>query len=234
MKLHFKFSPIAFVMLFSISFYSQQNDVKHIEVQSSLDQININAFSLMSVDRTSKKLVGSSYLNKEFLPGKISRQETIYLFRYNAYKDEMEVELKKKSYYLPISSNYTVHFIGENKTYKVLNNQENEITGKGFYVVVYIGNKMSLFIKEKIKLYPEVPAKLGFSPYEPPKLSRVKDKLFLGVNGLAIEVPKRKKDFLKLFSGHEKEVEYFLKKNKLGNKKQEDLLATVKYYNTLN
>lgn len=234
MKNLIKKSFIVFILLNSISGYCQQKDIEPINMELSIDRLNSYFSSLTSIDLTSKELVGSSYINKDFLPGKISNQETVYSFRYNAYKDEMEVQFKGKSYYLPLKSYYFITFININKVYQVLECKVKDITNKGFFVVISKGEKMSLFRKEKIKFYEEVPAKLGFKPYEPPKLDRVKDKLYFGFkNNTAIEIPKKKKDILKLFTNNAKEVESYAKKNKLRFKKQKDLVEIVKYYNSL-
>jgi len=217
---------MALILLFSISCYSQHSDIEN---------IYFNAKTFTTIDLISKKLVGTSYINNEFLPASISNQKTVYSMRYNAYRDEMEVELDNKAYYLPLSSNYSITFDSLNKIYQVLDFKEKEETRKGFFVVVYLGDEISLFLKEKIKLYEEVPAKLGFTPYEPPKLGRVNDKLYVGYkNNTAIELPNKSKDILKLFSTKSHEIESYAKKNNLGFKNMEDLIQIFRYYNTLN
>ncbi len=111
---------------------------------------------------------------------------------------------------------------------------KKKTTNKGFFVVQYIGTELSLFLKEKIKLYDEVPPKAGFSQYEPPKLGRVKDKLFIGYgDNTAIELPNKKKDVLKLFSSKNSKIQSYAKENKLGFKKEKDLIQILKYYNSL-
>ncbi len=79
-----------------------------------------------------------------------------------------------------------------------------------------------------------MPAKLGFTRYEPPKLGRLKDEIYIAKNNEAIELPKKKKDILNFFSHKSKEIELFAKKNKLSFKKSEDLIKIINYYNTLN
>lgn len=214
------------LLLFSISSFGQHSDVDH---------IYLNSTSLTSIDLTSKELVGNSYIEERFLPGDISNQKTSFLLRYNAYRDEMEVELDEKPYYLPLSSYYSITFKLSNKTYQVLDFKDKYSTTKGFFVVQYLGAKLSLFLKEKIKLYEEVPAKLGFKPYEPPKLGRIKDNFFVaGQDNTAIELPNKKKDILKLFSPKSDEIQKYVKDNKLGFKDKEDLIQILKYYNSLN
>jgi len=213
------------VLLTSI-IYGQHSDVEN---------IYLNSTSLTSIDLSSKKITGSSYINKTFSNAQISNQKTVYSMRYNAYLDKMEVELNGQAYYLPMSSNYSITFKDLNKTYQVLDFKNKDIESKGFFVVLFAGENISLFIKEKIKLNKEVPAKLGFTKYEPPTLSRSKDKIYfiLKDNLEATILPKKKKDILKLFSNNAKLVQKYAKENKLSFKNKNDLVLIFKYYNTI-
>lgn len=193
----------------------------------------INTNSLASINLAPKDILGSSYINENFLSANISNQETVYSMRYNVYRDEMEIELDGKAYYLPKTSYYTIKFNVIDKVYRVFDFKENDVLEKGFFKVLNVGEKMPLLIKEKIKLYEEVPAKLGFTRYEPPKLGRSKDIMYVGINYEAVELPKKKKDILELFSPKDGEIDSFAKKNKLSFKNTEDLIKIFSYYNSL-
>jgi len=202
---------------------------------SNSEQIYTNGKGLTSIDLRSKELVGTSYFEETFLPAKLSNNEVIQLVRYNAYLDEMEVEIRGKAYYLPKSINYSISFEGSNQVYQLFNFDENGSSKSGFFLVLNEGDKASLIVKEKIKLYDEVPAKLGFTKYEPPTLKRAKDEFFIHfANNKVIKLPKKKKDFLTLFSKKSKELDLFAKKNKIGFKKTEDLIKIISYYNAMN
>lgn len=214
--------------------YAQENEIDHIKVSSAIDQLNVNANNLTSVDLTSKALVGSPYIIKEFQSGQILGQQMVYAFRYDAYNDNMEVELQGKAYLLPMKISLTIEFLNSGKIYEVLRNEPGSATESGFYIPHLKGEKISLYLKERIKFYEEVPAKLGFSKYEPPKLKRIKDVLYVVKDQTAFEVPKKKKEFLKFFPDSEKAIESFMKKEKINVKKEEDLTALIRYYNSLN
>ncbi len=224
MKTTIKISFSVFLLLVSVICYGQVSN-GDIRINSSGEYALISSIDFAEIDRTSKKVLGSSYINENFIPGNITDNDLVFLFRYNAYKDIMEVELKGKPYYLPKTnlSTYSIDFFGIDKVYQILNFKENKETNKCFFVAVYLGDKVSLYLKEKVKLYKEVPAKLGFTRYEPAKLERVKDELFFVINETAHKIPKRKKDVLKFFSDKEKEMESFSKKNKIDYKSQKDL-----------
>jgi len=220
-------STVAFLIMFltGISGYSQ--------ITSSQELIN-DKQSISSFDYRNKDLVGSNYIDQNFLSAKLNIDEIIYAMRYDAYQDEMEIEKDGNTFYLRKDFNYQITFLDKNKIYQVYNYEEKEKINKGFFVVLYNGDKISLLLQEKIKFYEEEEAKTGYDKYEPPKLKREKDKIFLGYkNNVTKELPKKKKDILKLFSSKSKVVELFIKENKLGFKKSEDLIKIFSYYNSL-
>ena len=186
-KIKINLALILLILICNVS-YAQHSDVEH---------MYFDAKSLTSIDLRSKKLMGTSYINEEFLPAKISNNEIFNLIRYNAYLDEMEVEIGGKAFYLPKTTIYSINFVGSNKEYLIANYNESGIEKRGFFVLLTSGDNVTLLKQEKIKLYEEVPAKLGFTQYEPPKLGRLKDKYFIGYkNNTTVELPKKKKDFL--------------------------------------
>lgn len=213
------------LLLASISCYCQN---------SSNNEVFINTNNLTTIDLISKELVGTSYINNEFIPGKISNQKSVYLMRYNAYKDIMEMELNNKPYYLPLSTNYSITFESLNKIYQVLDYKEKEVTSKGIFVVVYLGDEISLFLKEKINFFEEFKPKTSFDKYEPPTLKRVDDKFYIvSKNNVAFALPNKKKDVISLFSSNGSAIESFVKENKLGFKNKEDLIQIFRYYDSL-
>mgnify|MGYP001056118498 CR=1 FL=1 len=224
MKPLLKNSLITILSFLSFSGYCQLNNSENI-IQYS----RINTFDLRS-----KELVGSPYLNENLLPAKFSSDSKIYSLRYNAYFDEMEFEKNGKSYHLPKTLNYTIKFINSHKIYEVFSIKEKGKMIAGFFVVLYKGDNISLLNKEKIKLYNAVKPKTGYDKYQPPSLKRLKDKLYIGYkNNTAIELPKKKKQLLKLFSSKSKKIELFAKENNYGFKKQKDLVEIFKFYNSL-
>lgn len=216
---------VLMLLLYSISGYSQKTDS---------EQTLVHRTSITSFDLRSKELVGSIYINDNFLPAKLSDSQNNYLIRYDAYQDEMEVEKDGNSYHLSKNLNYTINFEGINKTYQVYNYLGKKETVPGFFVVLYSGDNISLLIKEKIKFYEEVKAKTGYDKYKPPTLKRVDDEIYIGYkNSSAKELPSKKNDILSLFASKANEMESYVNENKLGFKSEEDLIKIFSYYHTL-
>lgn len=221
----FKRYAVITLLLLRISGYSQIQDNNQDLLQGK---------TLTSFDFRSNELVGSIYVNEEFLLAKLSNREDQYLMRYNAYQDEMEFKKGGKTFNLSKNLNYMINFQGINKTYQVYNYIENKETVPGFFVVLYSGDNISLLIKEKIKFYEEVKAKTGYDKYKPPTMRRLDDKFYIGYKkSVATELPRKEKDILDLFGSKAGEIGSYAKKNNLGFKKEEDLIQIFKYYDTL-
>ena len=131
---------------------------------------------MMTIDLTDKSLQGSMYIEEKLHVASVSGTDALYAMRYNAYYDEMEYEKKGVFYNLPKVFNYTVHFESLNKTYKIYSYPLKGKEEKGFFVLLYSGEKISLLNKEIVKFHEEVKAKSGYDKYIPPKLKRAKDK----------------------------------------------------------
>lgn len=199
------------------------------------NQTLISRTSVTSFDLRSKELVGSIYINEDFLPAKLSDNQNYYSVRYDAYRDEMEVEKDGNIYYLPKNLNYSINLEGGNKTYQVYKYSEKNEIVTGFFVVLYHGEKISLLLKEKIKLFEEVKSKTGYGDYKPPTLKRLNDEFYIGYeDGSAKVLPSKKKELLNIFESKAGEIESYMKKNKLSFKIKEDLIQIFGYYNTLN
>lgn len=195
-----------------------------------LERTTIKSFNLQS-----ENLVGTSYIIDDFLPAKLIDGEEIYLMRYDAYKDVFEVNRDGEIfYYLPKTFDYPITFVDDKKVYQVYLLPNNKTTASGFFVVLNTGKKVNLLLKEKINFEEEVKAKSELDKYKPPTLKRETDTFFIGFkDNTSIELPRRKKDFFKIFSNKSNEVESFVKKQKLNFKKKEDLIQIFTYYNSL-
>lgn len=213
-----------FVLLLSLSCYSQIN-----KTESEFNKKGVNTFDLRS-----NALQGSSYVEEGFSPVKLSNDEKIYSMRYNAFKDEMEINKDDKIYYLPKVMNYTVTFINNNKVYQIFTDTDKDSSKDGFFVVLFKSDNISLLLKEKIIISTKVDPILGFDQKNPPKLKRLKDKLYIGFKNNTIrEFPRRKKDILKLFSTKSNEIKSYAKKNNLNLKNKQDLIKIFAYYDSL-
>ena len=198
-----KYSHSKFLVAFILLFVSYTNFSQETDTEENFIRTN----SIKSFDFRSKDLVGSTYINSEFLQAKIKGDDKIYSLRFNAYFDEMEVLKNNEEFSLQKTFNSPITFLNSNKIYQIFEYYLNGKETKGYFVVLTKGEKVNLLLQEKIKYVEEVEPKTGYDKYKPPSLVRSKDKLFIAYkNNTTKELPKKKKDFLSLFSSKSKDV----------------------------
>jgi hypothetical protein len=199
-----------------------------------IENDDVNHFILRPFDLRARDIQGTSYITENFLPAKINEIDKFFSMRYDAYIDEMEIEIDGEHYHLPKDAEFTITFTGLSKTYKLSTYKGPKGKERGYFLIDYHGNDVSLLVKERIKYFKEVPQNLGFVEYQPPKLKRVNDELFFGfANGSALKVPKKKKEVLNLFSSKAKNIEGYAREKKIGFKSKEDLNQILTYYDTI-
>ncbi len=218
---------LIFCSLFSLT-NAQQSNIQLDEVQSRMLVIN---------DGNSKaKTNGSPYVNENFTPIRITQfKDKIYSARYNAFINEMEVTLENaKVIALNPNSDYVVTFTTTNKVYKAVNYvDDNEVSKKGFLVLLSENEKCSLFKEERIKFYEKTVATTSYDKEIAAKYKRVDDNYYIKLGDKTTFLPQRKKDFLKLFPNEEKKLSTYMKKNKLNPKNEDELISVIKYLSTL-
>ena len=187
----------------------------------------VKTTNLLSKDST-------GYINGIFLPAKINNSKKTFNIRYNVYKDEMEIKENDAIYFLPKNIGQTIYFQSTNKVfqvYSVINKAENK---KTYFILLFGGAKLTLLLKERIDLHSRFISNKRYIGYLPPTFKHIKGKLYVGYkNNTSQELPKKKKDILKLFSYKSKEVELFANNNNYGFKKQKDLIELFKFYDSL-
>lgn len=184
------------------------------------------------------KVKGSPYEQETFVEGKIidevTKKEKICLIRYNAYTDEVEIKnsLNDKNISSMLKSK-GISVISDNKEYRfskfVTNtgNAYNRISiallkDSPFSVYKYIEKEFIAGKKAKTSLEKSTSAK--FKSIE---------TYYIEKGGILIPLDMHKKRVLKSFPSHKKEVENFIKTNKLRFKNESDLIKVTKYFNSL-
>lgn len=177
---------------------------------------------------------GSMYLHEDFSAIKVGGELQVFLGRYNAFTDRMEFDDKGKIYeYYPNINDKEIYFNNLNKTYIYLNyyNDKNK-SQNGYLLILKLGDKISLYKKEQIKLREGKVSQTGYDKTRPDKYIQEKDVFFVKIgDGNIIKLPKSKKDFQKLFGDEEIMVSNFLKDNNYSLKDESDLKLIISYLN---
>lgn len=214
------------IILFTLSFnlVAQANLLD----QDLKSRNGIRTFDLRSTD-----LEGTVYINEEFQPAKINNDKKLYFARYDAYHNEMEVNAADGVHYLPKTYNLPLQFTNANKIYQVFDYKKNNEQFTEFFVLLSSGN-IKLLALEEVEYFEGVKAKSSYETSKPAKLERAKDEYYISTeDNLAIELSKKKKDFLSIFNDKSEKIESYMKENKLNTKDQEDLVKIFSYYDSL-
>ncbi len=184
-----------------------------------------------------QNITGDQYFKKEFSLGKIlvgdKEISTNYALRYNAYKDEVEINNDLIIDYL-IKDRKVSCLIGDDKfVYQIFSDTDND-TNLGYLSIIFDGNDFSLLARKIKKLKEAKVAKTSLTRSFPAKLVP-KEKFYYSdkSKNMAILI-KNNKTLLKLINQNFKsEMKSFLKENHINIKKEKDLILFFKHCNSL-
>ncbi len=224
---------LLFILLISFSGYSQVQSVGRETSQFASWDLTREIKPTIKI----KEVSGTPYSNESFLDGQIRLTDTVVTIlpvRYNVVLDELEFKKNDKVYALVGQENAVIKIPSINKVYTYLNYNSENKAKKGFLAIESSNKNINFYTKEVI-IY--VPFADALNAYSEPTQSHFKkgEKLyFIGLLDKSIvEMPKKNKDFLKLFPNYEKQITAFLKENKISLNDEKELLLLVNYLNTL-
>jgi len=225
---------IVIVFLLSVSIFSQDTHV--VESQGGL--ITAATFSNGGViHNPPNDLVGSPYLFKEWdnknfvhLVNATDEKATVKLLSIN-----LNVQLNK--FTTKIDDKTVFSFNQDYFDYVIINNRRFEFfndfnsNSKKIYEIIGSVNDMKLvkgfstyIIKGKVS---------GYQTSAPVDKIKIKSQYYIKDGDNLIKIKLKKKTILALMKDKQKEVQSFAKKEKLSFKKEKDLRAIFRFYNTL-
>ena len=237
MKIKYLYLSIFFLFA-SISFSQAQDDSSNEPVAPT--RTIIMGGQSVTFDRGDKSVQGSPYLNDKFTPAQTSASNEIFNVKYNMVNDQMEVENEKAGTFALTKNiaNMTISFLNSSAIYEVVDFlDENGNLQRGYFISLSdldSSPKVKLFLKQSKKYIERKPAMSSYQSEIPASFKRVKDKYFIKINeNPATEVPKNKKEFVKLFPNNESKVLSFIKKNKIKISQETDLIKLANFCSSL-
>ncbi len=183
--------------------------------------------------------MGTPYKQESFTTAKIAQVDKVYLVRYNALTDEMEVKGGESDGLLVIAKkkSYEINQHSNNITYRVLEKVDSEKENDlGYYINLENDNNISLYRKECKKLIKKSQSTYGSTASSvTTEFKDMKCEFYIekAHNGHAIKVPKKRKEFLALFPDKAELIAAFIKENRIKLNKEKSLKKLIKYINTL-
>lgn len=182
-----------------------------------------------------KKVVGSPYLNEEFLKSEIQvRDGTVYrdvMLRYNIMSDEIEF-LKSNGVVRAMNSRDMTRWavIGKDtivtRLFEVSGNMEHR------HFILLESGPLQLLLRKR-KHFREATGPQGYQSGTDPAYVDSGDELYLcfSEENIALRIP-RKKEVESFFGEEGALMADFVKAGKLSLKKEEDLLKMIRFYNS--
>ena len=184
---------------------------------------------------TQNDIMGSPYLNDEFINGTIFTTSKFQYddvpLRYNIYNDQIEFKTPQDEIQA-LAMPEIVESIeyGEYKMVYIPYSNSKKIRN-GFFKVEIEGNA-SLYLKSEIA-FKKAEEAGAYKEAESAKFVNKPNSFYIQVgHKQAIKVG-NKKELVKIFPDHQNEITTFIKKNKIKTSKSEGLKILVEYYNSL-
>lgn len=172
---------------------------------------------------------GSPYINEDFMAAQVDGNS--YLMRYNAHEDQFEYLDNDVVVLFPSKLGSTVIEIPRlNKKYEYLNYKDGNSYNYGFLALIYETENLKLFKKEKINFIEGIVPKTSYDRAYPDEYRRERDTFYCQVNGGEIDrIPNRRKQFTSMFDENEKEIDKFIRDNKLSLNNENDLIKLFEF-----
>lgn len=194
---------------------------------------------LQTYDNKDRSAIGTPYLDENFFPAKISIDNSkVYSVRYNAYSDEFEVKMAQDNIQTlnKAVENITITMVKSKELYGALNYTDSK-TGlsRGYFVFLTPDNENAKLYTKRTKRFIEAkPAQTGYDVDKPAEFKDAKETYYISIgDGYAQEIPRKKKEISKIWPEKSKEINGFVKSNKIKTSRTEDLIKLVNYINTL-
>ena len=232
-----KKSALTFLLVIICVAFSQAQYLNY-EIIEKMDYLRTNQ---MTTNRSSNtiaqyKIEGSPYLDDAFVNGTIyttaKTQVPDVPLRFNIYNDNLEFKTSDGTI-LELAQPETVERAKMGETEMIYTDYltTTKNTKQGFFKVLAEGN-LNLLAKPDI-FYQEATEEAAYKEAQPPKFIPKPDVYYVQKPGSPATKIKKSKDLDGLIDAHKKEVDTYIKKNKLKFKKVEDLKQLVDHYNSL-
>jgi|SRR5690606_30919412 len=183
-------------------------------------------------------IIGSPYEAVIFQPGNIYSNDKLVVsnipLRYNIFSDEIEINssnanredlsvlLKSPTIFAKIGPDVFVYV--EN-----LSNYDQS----GYFKVVQEGEHFDLYKKSKVNYVDKQFARNSYQQDQPARFDRTDIYYLIDKRGLFYELPSNRRRFATVFKEHNKEIESYVRKNRLDINNENDLGKIVKHFNEI-
>ncbi|MDQ0784224.1 hypothetical protein [Chryseobacterium sp. W4I1] len=206
--------------------------------QSGNDNVFMSSDKIFTLGKRVKsgeyKIDGNPYANgKKFEKVSIEGySKNIQDLRYNAYDDEMEFSQNNENYFVNKVDGLMIYFPTLNKTYIVKNYTYLGNQKLGYLVLLNKKDaKYGLFKREKVELIPGEKSPNAYGKDANDYFAKEKDIYLISKGDQFYKVPKDADELAEQLSLDKKEIQSFVKSNKINFNKEADLIKLVDFIN---
>lgn len=177
---------------------------------------------------------GSPYINEIFAQALITPINKVFMVRYDAVSDHMEVS-KDGNEILIIDKkvkDYSILFVNEDKKYVILSDNNQ----MGYFIEIKKLDNVSLYKKEEKTYHEKEAANSSYQKAKPAYFSNLKILYYLKLsedNSELLELSSSKSSLFKLFPKHKNDLKTYIKKEKINLKEEKDIIKITEYINQL-
>ncbi|UWX59499.1 hypothetical protein N0B40_13900 [Chryseobacterium oranimense] len=185
------------------------------------------------VHKEDRKIDGSPYVNGDNFE-KVTIKDyskNVQDLRYNAYQDEMEFKMGEELYNANKTEGLKIHFPALKKTYESLTYSYEGKTRTGYLVILVDNPKFSLYKREKMELMGGTKSNNGFTKDANDYYEKDKDLYLIAKDKKFSKFPKNTADAAAIFSVDKKDLDNFVKSNKINFNKEPDMIKLVEFIN---
>ena len=208
-----------------------------VEAQQLLNFLDRTGGGVLERNRLEKKeksIVGTPYSIEKFMPADLEGAGEVVMVRYNNQADEIEIEYADKILILPKKPEYGKVSLRNGKTITLVNYLDvRKANIYGYLYEILVGKKVNLYLKERSVIIPEKESQNGYDAPSPARYSRTNDEYYFTYKENIVSFPDSKKELLALYPDKQKEIEDFLKTNKLKFKSEADLIKIATFLDSL-
>ncbi|PZD78745.1 hypothetical protein DNG35_04650 [Mesonia sp. K7] len=214
--------------------------VKPLNIRNQTDYYGIGYINFDNREIKIEDLTGSIYYNEKVVPATIidlNTGETINVYvRYRIFDDKFEVNPhydSDKIVYLDRSDQYSLIMNGKEFIFSYILPTKINGVNNGYLLTLLKSDKVKLYKRMSQKINQKVKDEYGQARTVEMHLVN-NSHYFVEINNNLVEIIPHKKEAYKAFPDHQKELETYIKKEKLKFKdEEEDLKALVNYYISL-
>lgn len=151
--------------------------------------------------------------------------------RYNAYEDEMEFKNGEELFYVNKGTNIKIQFPDLKKTYESLTYTYDGKVKSGYLVLLVDNPKFSLYKREKMELLKGEKSTNSYTKDANDYYAKETDLYLVAKDKKFSKFPKNVSEASGIFSIDKKELETFVKSNKINFNKEPDMIKLIEFVN---